>query len=149
MKTTLKTIPMASTTDDEIISQFINKAVEAKEKAYCPYSKFRVGAAVLCENGAIFSGCNVENCSSGNTICAERTALVKAVSEGYQKFKAIAITSDLKSDIRPCGLCRQFMIEFGNDWDVYMTCSDLTYKKVKVSELLPMAFEPSHLQSKT
>ncbi|GAB1606176.1 cytidine deaminase-like isoform X2 [Argonauta hians] len=127
------------------ISSLIDAAVKAKGMAYCPYSKFRVGAALLTENGAIVTGCNVELCSYGGTICAERTAMVKAVSEGMKKFKAIAITSDLEDYISPCGICRQFMAEFGTDWDVYLTKKDGDYKKMTVSQLLPLAFEPSDL----
>ncbi|CAI9730860.1 cytidine deaminase-like [Octopus vulgaris] len=99
-------------------------AAEAKEKAYCPYSNFRVGAALLTEDDSIITGCNVENCTYGGTICAERTAMVKAVSEGKKSFKAIAVASDKKDKIAPCGICRQFMAEFGTDWDVYLTSND-------------------------
>lgn len=130
---------------EEKISELIQAAAKAKESAYCPYSHFQVGAAVLCTDGTIFSGCNVENCTYGISICAERTALVKAVSEGYQKFEAVAIASNLKGEISPCGPCRQFIVEFGCDVDVYMTSSDLRYKKFKISELLPFGFMPSDL----
>ncbi|WAR14639.1 CDD-like protein [Mya arenaria] len=83
--------------------------------------------------------CNVENVSYGLTICAERTALVKAVSEGHRKFKAIAIASDLANKtISPCGACRQFLVEFGVSWDVIMTKPDMTYKTMKTGELLPL-----------
>lgn len=86
----------------------MNKAKAAREKAYCPYSKFSVGAALLCEDGAIIDGCNVENVSYGLTICAERSAIVKAVSEGQKKFKSIAICAEMKDQfVGPCGACRQ------------------------------------------
>lgn len=134
-------------TEEEKISELIQTAAKAKESAYCPYSNFQVGAAVLCTDGTIFSGCNVENCSYGLSICAERTALVKAVSEGYRKFKAVAVASNLKGEISPCGPCRQFIVEFGSDLDVYMTSSDLSYKKFKISELLPLGFKPSDLDN--
>lgn len=137
---------MTDINDSEILN-VIKASHEMKNKSYCPYSKFRVGAALLCEDGTIITGCNVENASYGLTICAERTALVKAVSEGHKRFKAIAISSDLKSSfIVPCGACRQFLIEFGKDWDVYMTKPDNTYKLMKTGELLPLGFVPEALE---
>lgn len=88
-------------------------AVKARNNAYVPYSHFTVGAAVLCTDGAIFTGCNIENASFGATICAERVALTKAISEGHTKFEAIAIAADNGDEyIVPCGICRQFMSEF-------------------------------------
>ncbi|KAJ8319993.1 hypothetical protein KUTeg_001580 [Tegillarca granosa] len=104
-----------------------------KNKSYCPYSKFRVGAAILCQDGTVITGCNVENVSYGLTICAERTAIVKAVSEGYKSFKAIAIA-------------RQYMVEFGVNWDVYLTKPDFTYKHYTTGELLPLSFVPGNLE---
>lgn len=96
----------------ELLKQLIQKSFEAKEMAYSPYSKFRVGAAILTESGEYITGCNVENASYGLCICAERTAICKAVSEGHHKFKAIAVSSDLEDKfISPCGSCRQFLIE--------------------------------------
>uniref|UniRef100_A0A8C2D173 Cytidine deaminase n=1 Tax=Cyprinus carpio TaxID=7962 RepID=A0A8C2D173_CYPCA len=90
----------------------VRKSQEAKEQAYCPYSKFRVGAAVLTSDGTVFTGCNVENACYTAGLCAERTAISKAVSEGHKSFKAIAIASDLEDRfISPCGACRQFMRE--------------------------------------
>ncbi|CAH1772886.1 unnamed protein product [Owenia fusiformis] len=117
-----------------------------KDNAHCPYSMFPVGAALLCEDGTIFTGCNVENSAYPVGVCAEKTAISKAVSEGYRKFKAIAISSNLKDRfIVPCGNCRQFMAEFGFDIDVYMSKPDLTYTQSTVGELLPMGFEPTQL----
>lgn len=133
--------------EQDEIAELVAASHEAKKMSYCPYSKFPVGAALLCQDGTVFQGCNVENASYGLTICAERTALVKAVSSGHRKFKAIAISSDLtNSIITPCGACRQFMVEFGADWDVYMTKPDLTYKHMKTGDLLPMGFFPSSLE---
>ncbi|XP_022345699.1 cytidine deaminase-like isoform X3 [Crassostrea virginica] len=129
------------------VQKIIQASHEMKEKAYCPYSKFRVGAALLCQDGTVITGCNVENASYGLTICAERCALTKAVSEGHRRFKAIAISSDLKTSfIVPCGACRQFMVEFGTDWNVYMTKPDDTYKLLKTGELLPLSFVPESLE---
>lgn len=88
-------------------------AVEARKNAYVPYSHFTVGAAVLCSDGTIYTGCNIENSSFGATICAERVAMAKAISDGHLKFDAIAIAADNGDEyIVPCGICRQFMSEF-------------------------------------
>ncbi|XP_060066472.1 cytidine deaminase-like [Ylistrum balloti] len=133
--------------DSEEIKTMLQMSASMKKKAYCPYSKFRVGAALLCDDGTIITGCNVENASYGLSICAERTALVKAVSMGHRSFKAIAISSDLKTSfIVPCGACRQFLLEFGRDWDVYMTKPDHTYNLMKTGELLPLGFAPESLE---
>ena len=94
-------------------------AIEARKNSYSPYSKYEVGAAVLAESGKIYTGCNIENAAYGSTICAERTAMVKAVSEGERRFRAIAIVGAPKGEpllslCPPCGACRQFMAEFGD-----------------------------------
>ena len=93
----------------------IDKALEARELAYVPYSKFKVGSAVLFESGDIYSGCNIENASYGATNCAERTAIFKGVSEGNKIIKAIAIVGDIRTFTMPCGLCRQVIEEFIED----------------------------------
>lgn len=132
---------------DQEIKQLVKTSHDAKKKSYSPYSKFPVGAALFCNDGTVVTGCNVENASYGLTICAERTAIVKAVSEGHRKFKAIAISSDLKNNfIVPCGACRQFLVEFGTDWDVYMTKPDLSYETLKTGDLLPHCFAPKDLE---
>lgn len=120
---------------------------EAEKQSYCPYSKFSVGASLLCEDGKIFTGCNVECASYGLTICAERTAIFKAVSEGYRKFKAIAVVTSSATNeyIGPCGACRQVLAEFGTNWDVYTTRKDGSFMKQTVAELLPNAFTPELL----
>ena len=92
--------------------ELVNIALEAMEKAYAPYSKFKVGAAILTTDGKIYSGCNVENASYGATICAERCAALKAVSEGHTSFASIAIVSSSGDFTYPCGICRQFLSEF-------------------------------------
>ncbi|CAL1537220.1 unnamed protein product [Lymnaea stagnalis] len=123
------------------VDSLIRKSREALLQAYCPYSKFRVGAALLTKDGTIYTGCNVENASYGLTNCAERTAIFKAVSEGKKNFQAIAIAFDeVKAFSSPCGACRQVMLEFGADYDVYLTKPDLTYQKLTVKDLLPHAF---------
>ena len=113
-------------------------AKEARESAYAPYSDFKVGAALLGESGTIYLGCNVENASFGLTVCAERVALFKAVSEGERVFKAIAIYAGSKS-APPCGACLQVMAEFG-DLDILLFDSKGSYVKWRISELLPQAF---------
>ena len=137
-----------SSLDKSTITNLLMCSIKAKEHSHSPYSKFRVGAALLTETGEIIDGCNVENASYGLSICAERTALVKAVSMGFKKFPAIAVTADLNQFLSPCGACRQFIAEFGLDCDVYLVKSDLSYKKIGISELLPLPFTSSKLESK-
>ncbi|XP_076840091.1 cytidine deaminase a [Brachyhypopomus gauderio] len=127
------------------LKELISKSIAAKEFAYCPYSKFRVGAALLTRDGSVFTGCNVENACYNLGICAERNAISKAVSEGYKDFKAIAIASDTDEYISPCGGCRQFMREFDLKWEVYMTKLSGSYKKMTLEELLPESFGPQSL----
>lgn len=130
----------------ETIKELIQQSQEAKNQAYCPYSKFRVGAALLTLEDCVFTGCNVENACYNLGLCAERTAMSKAVSEGYRSFKAIAIASDLEDQfISPCGGCRQFMREFGKNWDVYLSKPNGSYLKMTVDELLPASFGPEDL----
>ncbi|KAJ7998883.1 hypothetical protein DPEC_G00209590 [Dallia pectoralis] len=131
------------------VKGLIHRSLEVKEFAYCPYSKFRVGAALLAHDGRVFTGCNVENGCYNLGVCAERNAIAKAVSEGYRSFKAIAIASDLLDQfISPCGGCRQFMREFGANWDVYLSKPDGSYIKMCVNELLPVSFGPEDLSMK-
>lgn len=119
----------------------IKLAVEAKNKSYSPYSKFRVGAAALFEHGKVYTGVNIENASYGATCCAERTAVFKAVSEGHTRLQSIAIASDDKDFIYPCGICRQVLAEFGDN-NTKIICSNLQgdFKVHTLGELLPEAF---------
>jgi cytidine deaminase len=121
-------------------SELIEKAKEARLKAYIPYSKFAVGSAVMTDDGIIFTGCNIENASFGLSICAERVAIFKAISAGYQKFKAIAIVCDTIEPCSPCGACRQVMIEFSPEMDVIMTNLHNEIKIKKANKLLPNPF---------
>ncbi|XP_066158991.1 cytidine deaminase-like [Euwallacea fornicatus] len=106
---------------DERIQNLIVEATKVRAKAYCPYSNFQVGSAVLCEDGTIFTGCNIENVSYGLTICAERCAYTKAVSSGNRKFIAVAVVAHQENYFTtPCGACRQFISEFGNV-DIYVS----------------------------
>lgn len=115
-------------------------AEQALEKAYAPYSNFKVSAALLTGDRRIFTGVNVENASYGCTICAERTACVKAVSEGAVEFKSIAIVSN-KGAVSMCGICRQFLSEFSIDMEVITGTDVENLQSVKLRELLPDSFE--------
>lgn len=117
----------------------IDKAKEAREMAYVKYSNFKVGAALLGKSGKIYTGCNVENASYGATICAERVAFTKAISEGEKEFEAIAIVSSSEDVTYPCGICRQFMSEFGLDLKLIFT-DEKKISEYKLSNLLPHAF---------
>lgn len=120
----------------------VNAATEAKNNSYSPYSKFRVGAALLTDTREIFTGANIENISYGAGICAERVAFSKAVSEGYNDFAAIAIASDSDDFIYPCGICRQFMAEFvSKQFIVICSKRNGEYKELTIDGLLPNAFE--------
>ena len=123
-----------------ILQQLLAAAQAARRQAYAPYSKFRVGAALLAADGKIFTGANVENASYGLTICAERVAVTKAVSEGHKKFQAIAIVAP-SARPTPCGACRQVLIEFG---DLAVVCGDSRRVSAaqfyQLAELLPAAF---------
>ncbi|MBX9685823.1 MAG: cytidine deaminase [Candidatus Obscuribacterales bacterium] len=118
------------------------EAESAAEQSYSPYSKFPVGAALLARDGTVFTGCNVENASFGGTICAERTAFVKAVSEGYREFEMIAVFCKKAKDAWPCGFCRQFMSEFGSSLKVIAYKSEAGVQVRELSELLPFMFGP-------
>lgn len=123
-----------------------HKAVEAKVNALPPYSSFHVGAALLTEDDKIYQGCNIENSTFSLTICAERTAIFKAISEGERKFKAIAIASDSPDYITPCGACRQIIFDHCGEIDIICTNEKEEYKVFKTSELLPFAFGDKDLK---
>lgn len=127
-------------------NELVQKAAEAKTKAYVPYSCFRVGAALLTVDGQVFTGCNIENASYSLTNCGERTAIFKAVSEGFQEFKAIAISTDTEEITSPCGPCRQVLIEFGEDIDVILANVHGEYEVYRSGDLLPLAFTPDKLE---
>lgn len=119
----------------------IKEAQRAKEYAYVPYSGFRVGAALLCEDGSVYTGCNIENAAYGPTNCAERTAVFKAVSEGKRSFQAIAVISDSDDFTSPCGVCRQVLAEFCSpDFLILMCDNQMRYRQISLGELLPYAF---------
>ncbi len=122
-------------------ANLVQTAIAAREQAYAPYSKFYVGAALMTKDGTVFTGCNVENTSYGLCICAERTAICKAVSDGHQEFQAIAVSATPFAT--PCGACRQFIVEFGKDIEVI--CVDAKNEsKVRswtIEELIPENFK--------
>ncbi len=124
----------------EYARELYMKALEVRENAYTPFSNFNVGAALLTEDGSVYTGVNIENSSFGATICAERTAFVKAISEGHRSFKAIAVSAGSQQEALPCGICRQFMYEFAPDLEV-ITGTDIDALNVRsLQELLPLGF---------
>ena len=116
-------------------------AKEASERAYVPYSHFCVGAALECSDGTVFKGCNVENAAYGDTICAERTAIVKAVSEGYTSVRRIAIYGKSEGYCMPCGSCRQVMAEFAPQMQVICGRAAGDFISLPLTELLPHTFD--------
>jgi cytidine deaminase, homotetrameric len=121
-------------------NELIKMAHKAKEFAYSPYSNFKVGAALLTTNGKVFLGCNIENGSYGATNCAERTAIFKAISEGYTNFEKIAIVSSSGDFTMPCGICLQVMSEFMLDKDIVLSNDNGDIKVLKVRDFLPHNF---------
>jgi cytidine deaminase len=129
---------------DEIRTKLIKMAVEARQRAYAPYSNYWVGAALVTSSGRFFTGCNVENASYPNGLCAERVAVFKAVSEGEREFVAIAVVTG--NGGTPCGACRQVLAEFGLDTLVLIADADGSLKQeTRLDELLPGAFGPGDL----
>ena len=122
-------------------------AIKARENAYSPYSHFAVGAALLCEDGTLFEGCNIENASYGLTNCAERTAIFKAVSEGHVTFKALAVVADTEGPCAPCGACRQVMAEFKIPLILKGNLVG-NIKIVTIEELLPFSFSECDVTGK-
>jgi len=120
--------------------KLIKLAKEAKEFSYSPYSKFRVGAALLCKDGRVYTGCNIENAAYGPSNCAERTAIFKAVSEGNKEFEKIAIITDSQSPEYPCGVCRQVINEFAPNLEIIVAGESGEFRVTTLAELLPHAF---------
>ena len=127
-------------------SKLIDKAIDMMNYSYAPYSGFKVGAALLCKDGSVYGGCNVEGSSYGNTICAERTALVKAVSEGKKEFEAIAVSASSDDFCTPCGICRQMLADFGLDLIVLCCNQKGEFIEKRLFDLLPMAFTGESLK---
>ena len=129
------------------IQKLMDCAIKARENAYSPYSHFAVGAALLCEDGTLFEGCNIENASYGLTNCAERTAIFKAVSEGHTKFKALAVVADTEGPCAPCGACRQVVAEFKIPIIIMGNLMG-NVKIVTIEELLPFSFSECDVTGK-
>ena len=123
----------------------IAAARSAQARAYAPYSRFRVGAALEADDGSVFFGCNIENASYGLTICAERAAICAAVSAGARRFRRAVVVSDVDPPAAPCGACRQVLAEFGLDLPIQGVGAHQTVTW-RLSELLPVAFGPEQLQ---
>jgi cytidine deaminase len=126
-------------------TELIDLAKQARKKAYAPYSRYKVGAALLGKSGTVYTGCNVENASYGHTVCAERTAVLKAVSEGEMEFEAIAVLT--KNGGSPCGACRQVLSEFAPQMTVYIADKNGAYRTTTLEKLLPDSFTPAHLEA--
>ena len=132
--------------------ELCQKAMDMLQRSYVPYSHFPVGAALECEDGTVFTGCNIESATYTPTCCAERTALVKAVSEGVREFSRIAIVGAAEGKVNtlvtsPCGVCRQFLYEFGGDeLQVILAKSEDDYLEMTLGELLPIGFGPANLE---
>ena len=137
---------------EDRLPELIEKSIDMRNYSYAPYSKFRVGAALLAKDGKIFGGCNIENAAYGPSNCAERTAFFKAVSEGVQDFSAIVIAGGPEEGIRdfcaPCGVCRQVMAEFceSDSFLVILAKSVEEYEVYTLRELFPKSFSPKDLE---
>lgn len=144
-------LPSAEGLSDLVCRELIRKAMEMQQKAYTPYSNFKVGAALMTKTGTIYGGCNIENAAYTPTNCAERTAFFKAVSEGERDFAAIAIVGGPNGEIKdfcaPCGVCRQVMMEFcrPREFCIVLARSEDDYRVFTLEELLPLGFGPEDL----
>ena len=126
--------------------ELITAATEVRENAYAPFSDFRVGSALETEDGEIIAGCNVESASYGLTVCAERVAIWKSISQGKRKIRRIAVVADTEELTPPCGVCRQIIWEFGGDVPVTMANLNGKVETVQMKELLPRAFDTKFLK---
>ena len=126
----------------------VRAAKRAKLRAYAPYSNFRVGAAIRTRKGKVYTGCNIENSSYGLTICAERTAIFKAISEGEKEFNAIAVASDDHDFCPPCGACRQVLMDLAPNVELVLIDKKGRERIVTLRDLFPMPFGPDHLPRK-
>jgi cytidine deaminase len=127
------------------VEALLEAALRAREHAHAPYSKFHVGAALEAEDGTVYTGCNIENASYGLTMCAERVALFKALSEGARAFRRIAVAADTDSLTPPCGPCRQLLWEFCREAEVVLVNLNGRTEQFTMRDLLPRAFDDSFL----
>lgn len=130
--------------------ELCSAAVDAIKNAYAPYSGYKVGAALLTKSGKVYTGCNIENASYSPTVCAERTAVFKAVSDGERDFLKIAVAGgkngEIAGEFPPCGVCRQVMSEFcSEDFEILVVNGENSFTEYKLSEILPYSFNPDHL----
>ena len=125
--------------------ELIDKAIKAMKNAYAPYSKFRVGAALLTRSGKIYTGCNVENVSYGASVCAERVAIFKAVSDGERNFEMLVVATETEEPTPLCGICRQVVCEFSNDLPILLVSEKGKIVETNIKELLPLAFTKDKL----
>lgn len=127
-------------------AELLKAALEGQKNAYAPYSGKLIGAAVLMDNGKIYGGCNVENASYGGTVCAERTAIFKGISDGAKKIKEVLVVSSEKNPWPPCGFCRQVIAEFASpETPIHLTNPQGQSRSFKFIDIFPEAFGPSHL----
>ena len=134
---------------DKKTARLLELAIEARKNSYSPYSNFPIGAALLCKNGEIYTGTNVENVSYGLTNCAERTAIFKAVSEGVREFDTMVVVADTERPIPPCGACRQVILEFGEDIQLVLANLKGDYQEYQIKDLLPGAFNRKDMEYDT
>jgi cytidine deaminase len=127
------------------VDALLAAALAARENAFAPFSKFKVGAAVEDESGSIHTGCNVENATYGLTVCAERVAIVKAISEGARQFKRVAVAADTEALAPPCGACRQILWEFCGDVEIVLVNLRGKTESYRLKELFPKPFDVSYL----
>ena len=137
--------PVSSPVTEDAVAALLDEARQASGRAYAPYSRFHVGAAVLADDGRVFSGANVENASYGLTSCAERNAIFAAVFAGVRHIVAVAIHTPTGAPVSPCGACRQVINEFGGDTVVASCCDGDAERRWTIGELLPGAFGPRDL----
>lgn len=131
--------------------QLASLAIKAMDNAYVPYSNYRVGAALLTKSGKIYTGCNIENAAYSPSVCAERTAIFKAISEGEREFIKIAVAGgkngEITGEFPPCGVCRQVMAEFcGGDFEILVVSGENRFTEYKLSDILPFSFNPEHIK---
>ncbi len=131
---------------DETAEKLLSTARECRERAFAPYSGFRVGAAIEAEDGTIFAGCNVESASYGLTMCAERVAIFTAVAAGHKRIRRVSIVAESDELTAPCGACRQVIWEFGGDIPVTLSNLNGKTETIRMSELLPRAFDSKFLK---
>lgn len=127
-------------------SKLIEAAIEARAKAFAQFSQFKVGAALLTVGGKVFTGCNIENTSYGLTMCAERVAIFKAISEGEREFQKIVVAADTDDLTPPCGACRQIIWEFCGNVEIVLTNLQKKTETLQMSELFPRAFDSKFLE---